>query len=149
MPTIATIPVDCIIRILEIACEPDADAGESRQLRGELEEALPVLIDASHIAPSWTKPAQRHMWRELSIANEAEAKAIAASPLCGEFRTTRVEMWLDQWEDDDSLEGVLAKLSGIESLRITGERRLEERVNDQWLNLPSLRGASGPFLRWQ
>lgn len=134
MTTIDSLPLEILIRILELAAEHDiSDRRAHRATRR-------MLSAASLVAQRWREPAQAKVWRRLLLHGWGEAGHVVSSPLCGELRTAAVV--LHPYGDPGGLtvEGVLGKLKGLVSVELTFYG--EGGIDTAWLNLASLSGAA-------
>lgn len=137
MATFNSLPAECLGLVLALASECDTSCPVSHLV------ALRTLAVSSLVAQGWREPAQARMWRSLYIWRVGTAAHIAASPICGKFRTARVELGAGALGVNETLGETLGKLVGVESIEIDGEDGWEDEeehrlFDDAWVNLPSL-----------
>lgn len=133
MTTFDSLPPETLFRVLELAFEHDLDSFV------EYKAALGTLASASLVSRSLKAPAQSLMWYRLRLYRPGESERITASPVCGKYRTAQVALETIVLGQDETVEGVLGKLQGIERLELSRFRSNLECVG--WLSLPSLQRA--------
>lgn len=133
--TIDAIPPECLILIFDHVFAHGHGEGTPG-----LDTSLRTLAMASRVARNWRGPAQARLWKELCIKRWWEAERLAKSPVCGQFRTSKIIWSFPLREGTEEKAGqLLASLRGLEWVEVNDYNApTGTRFNAGWLSFPSL-----------